>query len=208
MRHRAGVSMLAVCCWCVLPAAPCSLSFGCESVLVRRRLDLVDNTPVYDIKPYIPWDALDKASVRVPSWVSRAVIVARQSRGHAWPLLGPSRHDMFPPTPQVSADDELASVTWTDSARESIDTYVEQDRFAPLYKLTREQKRDPEARRTCVDGVTRAISEVVAQDPRAIDDGRGQPTDEVYTMTFSQLRVGFEIRSNGTAEVRGRCVVL
>ncbi len=34
---------------------------------------------------------------------------------------------------------------------------------------------------------------VIAEDPRGISDGRGRPTTEPYSLTFSALRVAFEV---------------
>lgn len=33
-------------------------------------LDLVDQTPVYDLKPYVPWDAV-RETLHVPAWVEK-----------------------------------------------------------------------------------------------------------------------------------------
>ena len=34
-------------------------------------LDLVDQTPVFDLKPYVPWDSVRDGDLRVPAWVQQ-----------------------------------------------------------------------------------------------------------------------------------------
>jgi len=60
-------------------ATPLGLSLvKIEAVDVRRAevrlsaLDLCDGTPVWDLKPYVPWDAPPPGAARYPAWVSQA----------------------------------------------------------------------------------------------------------------------------------------
>ncbi|KAL7541365.1 hypothetical protein ACHAXR_010842 [Thalassiosira sp. AJA248-18] len=67
-------------------------------------LDLVSGTPVYDIKPCVPWDVPgyhDKVPLTVPTWVSN--------------------------------DDELKSVKFKTRARESLEECIGRGKLAPLY---------------------------------------------------------------------------
>jgi len=71
-------------------------------------LDLVNGTPVYDIKPYVPWDVAgfsgafhDGLGIKVPEWVRQ--------------------------------DDELQSVTFSTEAQESLNFYLLRGYLAPLY---------------------------------------------------------------------------
>ena len=136
-------------------------------------LDLVDGTPVYDVKPYIPWDAVPTEALKVPSWVDKD-------------------------------DDEFAAVTWAPEAREAVARARAGGHLSPLYPPLKAKKKkaegdggeggnDGEACEVCL-----AIGEVVAQDPRALHDGFGQATTDAYAMTFSALRVAFEVTRGGS----------
>jgi tRNA-Thr(GGU) m(6)t(6)A37 methyltransferase TsaA len=118
-----------------------------QTCVILRGLDLVDGTPVYDIKPYVPSDRISVSQLKVPSW--------------------------------VSADDELAQVNWTPSAREQISKAKEY--LAPLYAPT-----DTGVEEACL-----AIGEVIAQDPRAMLDGRGECSEDSFEFTFGAFRVCF-----------------
>lgn len=63
--------------------------------------------------------------------------------------------------PWVSADDELATVRWTETARQSLADSIAV--IKPLY--------------TSADDAVAAISEIVAQDRRAVHDGRRRVTN-------------------------------
>lgn len=71
-------------------------------------LDLVNGTPVYDIKPYVPWDVAgfvgafhDGLGIKVPEWVRQ--------------------------------DDELQTVTFSEEAQESLNLYLSRGYLSPLY---------------------------------------------------------------------------
>jgi tRNA (adenine37-N6)-methyltransferase len=67
-------------------------------------LDLVNGTPVYDIKPCVPWDIpghFDGVPLQVPLWVSQ--------------------------------DDTLREVRFTESASRDLQEMITQNRLAPLY---------------------------------------------------------------------------
>merc|ERR1711862_1080423 len=69
-----------------------------------KALDLVNGTPVYDIKPVVPWDLPgrhDKIPLSVPDWVSQ--------------------------------DDELKSVKLTSLAKASLELCMKCEQLAPLY---------------------------------------------------------------------------
>jgi tRNA-Thr(GGU) m(6)t(6)A37 methyltransferase TsaA len=48
-----------------------------NSCLYIRGLDFVHGTPVYDVKPCVPWDVPTAGSLRVPAWVSQADSLAQ-----------------------------------------------------------------------------------------------------------------------------------
>lgn len=130
-----------------------------------RGLDLVDGTPVYDIKPYVPCD-------RLSDWDGESPI----------DLVNCMKHLRVPCW--VSADDELAHVKWTDTAIQSLEDSI--DSLAPLY--------------TNVNDAASAISEIIAQDPRAVYDGRGKISTDFFQFSFGQLRVSFHVKHN-SAEI-------
>ena len=128
--------------------------------LVLRGLDLVDDTPVYDIKPYVPWD-------RVESLESSPVNASLSVR---------MEHVMTPKW--VSEDDELPRVEWTEAASNALLEHA--DVLRPLYNDVAAEAKA-------------AISEIVAQDPRALHDGRGKLSDEDFNFSFGSLRVSFRV---------------
>lgn len=75
-----------------------------EKRLYIAAFDLVNGTPVYDIKPVVPWDMPghhDKVPLSVPSWVSQ--------------------------------DDALQAVNFTALARESLQKHIRNGKLASLY---------------------------------------------------------------------------
>lgn len=129
-----------------------------KTVLKLKGLDLVDGTPVYDVKPYLPWDVVPANELRAPSWVGQ--------------------------------DDELSKVEWKEEAKESVRTYHMRGILAPLYPANKKKdnhKYDEE--------VIKAITEIVAQDPRSQHEGRGNATldSSSFEITFCQLRVNFSV---------------
>jgi|AntRauTorckE5430_2_1112549.scaffolds.fasta_scaffold00598_6 tRNA-Thr(GGU) m(6)t(6)A37 methyltransferase TsaA len=69
-------------------------------------LDLVNGTPVYDIKPVVPWDIpghFDAEELIVPSWVSQ--------------------------------DDALSKVSFTTEAEDQLNFLVKRLKLAPLYRI-------------------------------------------------------------------------
>ncbi len=128
--------------------------------LVLLGLDLVDGTPVYDVKPYIPWDSVAREDIRVPGWVK-------------------------------AEDDCFAAVTFSSEAVASVAAARAKGVLLPLYPPLSAASPTLDASQC---EVCLAICEVIAQDPRALHDGRGRATSEAYGMTFNGLRVAFEVR--------------
>mmetsp|Transcript_20841 Transcript_20841/g.59767 ORF Transcript_20841/g.59767 Transcript_20841/m.59767 type:complete len:468 (-) Transcript_20841:3802-5205(-) len=103
-------------------------SCGVESGGKKRRrvvirllgLDLVDQTPVFDLKPYVPWDSV-RAELRVPAWVQKddklsevrwssdakmAAIKARQD-GELVPLYPPLSKRVRKRSQESNAENEI-----------------------------------------------------------------------------------------------------
>ena len=94
--------------------------------------------------------------------------------------------------PWVSEDDKMSSISWTTEAQETVYIQRESGALHPLYPplevSQRSNWRD--------DEVCLAISEIVAQDPRAQRDKRGDITedDKMYEISFCTLRIGFTVK--------------
>jgi len=131
--------------------------FRKKTIVKLLGLDLVDGTPCYDLKPYLPSDIVPEDILRTPSW--------------------------------VSVDDQLSAVEWSDEARSNLHRCQRSGLLEPLYPATIEEDNDE---------VMNAISEIVSQDPRARHEGRGSDTQETstYAITFSTLRVKFQVKSS------------
>jgi tRNA (adenine37-N6)-methyltransferase len=157
-----------------------------------RGLDLVNGTPVYDIKPYVHWDIVgvdysaaetisSGVPLKIPDWVERR-------------------------------DDVLAQVEFAPSALVSLRHLVGRDNaLAPLYPA-----KDP----TSVLAVQQTLCEILAQDPRSSHKGvtknqRGATTsstsnkshqshgkkrdndEEAYRLLFGPTLVEFVVRDDG-----------
>ena len=256
---------------------------GGGAVLHVLGLDLVDDTPIYDIKPYIPWDCV---GLNLPAYAAanerllKAMVEKQQPPPQPRPeahsqgnekesdtdplFLSPAVSCPFRVPEWVTTDDELAAVRWTEKAKMQVAAARSSGKLSPLYPPTAptpsrggtKQKQSTgherlvrpkgtgEGRRHRAEGersmaqtatelvvemaseaveaveaaktaeearkqeskqateeVILAISEVVAQDPRAISDGRGQKTEAVYGVTFYTLRVGFVVGDDRVATI-------
>ncbi len=118
-------------------------------------LDLVNGTPVYDVKPCVPWDIPTTALI-VPEWVSQ---------------------------------NDVASVEFTHNASSALKKVMESD-ISPAYEKNQ------------VELVKNAISEILAQDPRA-GNKRGTSSDKPYNIVFGSARIEFVVSSNGVVQVVG-----
>jgi len=158
-------------------------------------LDLVDGTPVYDIKPYIPWDSVggNFHSSPVGNDCSNTVALLPRIR----PLSS------FRVPDWVTANDgEFARVVFTPEARASVAAARARGLLHPLYPPLEKDAVQKPSNMTHGGGeedceVCAAVCEVVAQDPRSSHDGRGKPTAEAYGMTFNALRVSFVVNAPG-----------
>ena len=164
----------------------------------RKRLhisgiDLVHGTPVYDVKPCVPWDIpghflqnnsssndggvehIPEAFFRVPDWVDQK--------------------------------DAIATVVFTDQAETSLARLVvEEERLAPLYT----KKNDG------VQGARETLREILAQDPRSSHKGlktnqRGSNSNsnnggaivgasgenKTYNLVFGKTQVEFQVLPSG-----------
>jgi tRNA-Thr(GGU) m(6)t(6)A37 methyltransferase TsaA len=156
-------------------------------------LDLVNGTPVYDLKPYVPWD--------IPGYQGGAPAASMASADN------PRRNEtVLPPilrVPEwVAQDDELASVVFTPIAKDSLQLALCQGRLAPLYSLSPLSSGIDD-----IDAAQRTIQEILAQDPRSSHKGlknnaRGTTSNNAqnYSFVFGRCNVNFTV-DNTTSTV-------
>lgn len=161
-------------------------------------LDLVHGTPVYDIKPFVPWDVPGYSGTLQPS--SPLNLQQQQQQQ----LKVPS---------WVSQRDEISQVTFTPEAAHQLEHMVHTKRLAPLYTTENDGYR----------GALQTLQEVLAQDPRSSHKGvksnaRGTtiPTvssrsrdpktaplpPECYRLVFGQCQVEFVVLESEGVKVR------
>jgi tRNA-Thr(GGU) m(6)t(6)A37 methyltransferase TsaA len=134
-------------------------------------LDLVNGTPVYDIKPYVHWDiprevSYDASNLRLPTWVE-------------------------------SKDDVLSNVEFTEKAKGLLAMFYKSNDLAPLYSnkdptalqaaiqtLTEILAQDP---RSSHKGVTK--------------NQRGSVSSETYRLLFCRVEVEFLVDDSGARVV-------
>mmetsp|Transcript_21708 Transcript_21708/g.43524 ORF Transcript_21708/g.43524 Transcript_21708/m.43524 type:complete len:421 (-) Transcript_21708:88-1350(-) len=145
-----------------------------EKRLHLAALDLVNGTPVYDVKPCVPWDIPghhDKVPLAVPTWVSQ--------------------------------DDALQTVEFTTIARESLAKQVKDGKLAPLYttknggtegaiETIREVlAQDPRASNS--NGPNKRGSKIIMTSSGAEADERS----DSYKFLFCDVQVEFLVSNNG-----------
>ena len=151
---------------------------------------------MYDIKPYLPSDRVgDIILNRVNTSNGNSIDDETNLDGTG----GDNNNIAVLVPPWVTEDDRLASVSWSAEAQESVQRQREIGALHPLYPplddispaTTPTNSSDWKD-----DDVCLAISEIVAQDPRAQYDKRGLATgtDKMYEITFCTLRVGFIVK--------------
>ena len=153
----------------------------------------MDGTPVYDIKPYLPFDGVPHVSN------------ANDNSGDAL-LKDKKNHDSILRTPSwVIEDGELSSVQWTNGARESLHRCRADGLLEPFYPAFEASgtrtKQIGSLKEEGNDDAMLAISEVIGQDPRARHEGRGGITcgDSAYEISFCNLRVFFKVGLQATS---------
>lgn len=155
--------------------------------LFIKALDLVDGTPVYDVKPYVHWDIPNEVKVvqnpiggiglKLPHWVE-------------------------------TKDDVLASVVFETEAEESLRRFVRQNKLSPLLYPSKDSMSFVAAKQTLI--------EILSQDPRSSHRGlsknqRGSvsaspttPTaaqqsnnSDLYRLSFGKLVIEFVVTEKG-----------
>lgn len=165
----------------------------------RKRLhisgiDLVNGTPVYDVKPCVPWD------------IPGQFLHNNSNNNGGVELI---REKFFRVPDWVDQNDSIATVTFTEQAEASLERLVvEEKRLAPLYN----KKNDVQAARA-------TLMEILAQDPRSshkglkinqrgsnsnINNGNAKAANtgasgenERYNLVFGKTQVEFQVLLSG-----------
>eukprot|EP00531_Pseudo-nitzschia_arenysensis_P012879 CAMPEP_0116145290 /NCGR_PEP_ID=MMETSP0329-20121206/16504_1 /TAXON_ID=697910 /ORGANISM="Pseudo-nitzschia arenysensis, Strain B593" /LENGTH=386 /DNA_ID=CAMNT_0003640865 /DNA_START=27 /DNA_END=1187 /DNA_ORIENTATION=- len=151
--------------------------------LYIKALDLVDGTPVYDVKPYVHWDIPNEVKVlenriggiglKLPHWVE-------------------------------TKDDVLPGVVFAPEAEESLRYFVRNNKLSPLLYPSKDSMSFVAAKQTLI--------EILSQDPRSSHRGLsknqrgsisgspqgGNPADEdLYRLSFGKVLIEFVVTSKG-----------
>ncbi len=169
-------------------------------------LDLVDGTPVYDLKPYLPSDYVDDVSLSIPNYKSNgddtidSVKEGCNKGGKGMQTCSKVRTPCW----VSNTDDRLASVIWTEEAKTVVYNEQKKGSLSPLYppipfNQSSKKNNDQEDEGVQKEMVLNAISEVIAQDPRAQRDGRQQTGS--FEITFCTLRVCFIVKKENHTSI-------
>ena len=139
--------------------------------LYINALDLVDGTPVYDIKPYVHWDipgnTYDKEILKLPSWVEKK-------------------------------DDVLPNVEFTKAAEESLSHYLKRNRLAPLYS-SKDKTSLQGAKSTLLEILAqdpRTSHKGISKNQRGSMSGA-----ETYKIIFCKVEIEFVVEESGATIV-------
>jgi len=134
-------------------------------------LDLVDGTPVYDIKPYVHWDIpsivnYDASKLKIPSWVE-------------------------------NQDDVLPKVEFTDDAKAEMEDYFMFDHLAPLYPSGDSTALEAamQTLREILAQDPRSSHKGVSENQR------GSVSSEPYRLIFCRLEIEFMVQGSGATVV-------
>ena len=156
-----------------------------------RALDLVDGTPVYDVKPYVHWDIprevpYDPTGLKLPKWVE-------------------------------SKDDVLPSVIFTTESESSLQQLVQRDILRPLYPqkdptslgaarqtLKEILAQDPRSSHRGLSKNQRGTlsSSSSSSSSQASDNNNNKrhnndDSDDIYRLLFAGVVVEFVVETNG-----------
>jgi hypothetical protein len=162
-------------------------------------IDLVHGTPVYDIKPFVPWD--------VP-----VAPINDDACSHT---------DAFKVPDWVSQTDSLSRVVFKETATDALRTLVSQERLAPLYtnendgflaaKATLEQilAQDPRSShkglKTNARGTTSSLS---GSSSNGINGNSNNSSSPFYSLVFCEMQVDFVVNYDTSMVQVVKCVVI
>eukprot|EP00539_Tryblionella_compressa_P001613 CAMPEP_0178744800 /NCGR_PEP_ID=MMETSP0744-20121128/6965_1 /TAXON_ID=913974 /ORGANISM="Nitzschia punctata, Strain CCMP561" /LENGTH=382 /DNA_ID=CAMNT_0020397961 /DNA_START=45 /DNA_END=1193 /DNA_ORIENTATION=- len=152
--------------------------------LYIRALDLVDGTPVFDVKPYVHWDipsevTYDMGKLKLPTWVERK-------------------------------DDVLPDVIFEAHAEESLRKFVQSDKMSPLY-AKKDSTSFHAAKQTLIEilaqdprsshrGLAKNQRGTLSSDggtKKTFDSSESSNVDDIYRLLFSGVVVEFVVEPRG-----------
>ena len=148
-------------------------------------LDLVHGTPVFDVKPCVPWD--------VPGYYQQQRTLKTTPQSLPFPS---SLDNDFKVPFWVEQDDEIATVSVSDDFIEQVSAMVQAGRLYPLYTIDNDG----------VDAAVQTLRQVVAQDPRSVTKRKvinqvktktGSADNDAYHLIFGQCQVDFVVSDDG-----------
>ncbi|KAL3902798.1 MAG: hypothetical protein SGILL_010693, partial [Bacillariaceae sp.] len=152
--------------------------------LYIRALDLVDGTPVYDIKPYVHWDiptevTYDISGLKLPKWVE-------------------------------SKDDVLPNVIFESEPEEALQTLVKRDKLCPLLYPSKDPSSFDAAKQTLIEILAqdpRSSHRGVSKNQRGTlsagesksggSDEAAKNDDDIYRLSFGYATVEFVVEERG-----------
>lgn len=151
------------------PALP-----GCAA-LVFSGVDLVDGTPIIDVKPYHPSDCVLPDDLTIPSWQRELPLAALKVR---WSLRAKTDlHDIF-----TSYEKKILSQN------------------IKLSKMGKNVSNSPLQFYDTEDQVSQAITETLSMDPRPICT-KTRHEEGIYGFVFDNLNIVYRMVDNTLAEV-------
>ncbi len=171
-----------------------TLEFSC--------IDLIDGTPILDIKPYHPSDAV--TGYTLPEWVATAYAPdASKSKSVAGGGSGSGSAGSTDSKTAAAATNSSCPalplpVVWSNAARAQLNAIVDSNAIAAAAAKDDTLKKPPPAQPLIfyreLDDITRAIEQVIGADPRSLHNhsvqqfGRG-----IYGVCIDRLDVAFRI---------------
>lgn len=161
----------------------------CTRQLHVSGLDLVHGTPVYDIKPCVPWD--------VPNFYQNKALSKTLMISNADDNDGYATTRAYRVPHWVQQADALSSVSFTPDALQDLQSVVEQGCLSPFYTT----KNDG------AQVARQSLEEILAQDPRSSHKGlksnaRGTATnqkEDPYSFLFGNAEIQFVVTGNDKA---------
>ena len=163
---------------------PASLSLS-RTPLARRFAPPLLQTPIYDIKPFVPWDV--PGYVSGGSWEGEMLDVIR-CPDWVWDPAASSSLSTSPPPVLSPSLNPGSTVDWTSESLTDLQSLVSKGTFSPLYP-----KKSP----TSFELVKAAVTEILLQDPRHNRQKGTKTGSDGYKIVFCEATVTFCVEEGG-----------
>lgn len=173
---------------------------GCARLWLSG-VDLVDGTPILDVKPYHPSDIVDSASFRIPQWLSslpHAALTVTMS--DAAELQLKELFDKHAKEQGTSIEESqqkvslISSTTSNQSGSLSTSLSTDDDPFP------QDPSRSLLQFYSTREGVKRAVMELLSMDPRP-NCSKKRHSNGIYGFVFDRLNVVFCMKGDKHAEI-------